>query len=116
MEIIRLTTNYDLKPFNCGDADLDGFFMNDAKSFVSKRIGNTFIVEDDGNVVAYFCLLNDKISKENMVNGAWRKVKKNFPHEKHFSSYPSIKIGRFAVSADYRIWLTTHNDTKTYPL
>lgn len=64
MEIIRLTTNYDLKPFNCGDADLDGFLMNDAKSFVSKRIGNTFIVEDDGNVVAYFCLLND-ILKQN---------------------------------------------------
>lgn len=25
-----------------------------------------------------------------------------FPYEKHFSSYPAIKIGRFAVSLAYR--------------
>lgn len=103
MEIIKLTDDYELKPFDCGDADLNGFLMNDAKPFSGKRIGNTYIVEDKGKIIAYFCLLNDKISKQNVANGTWRKVKKNFPHEKHFSSYPSVKIGRFAVSAECRM-------------
>ena len=31
-----------------------------------------------------------------------RKVKKKFSREKHFSSYPAIKIGRFAVSLSYK--------------
>lgn len=119
MEIIKLTDDYELKPFDCGDADLNGFLMNDAKPFSGKRIGNTYIVEDKGKIIAYFCLLNDKISKQNVANGTWRKVKKSFPHEKHFSSYPSVKIGRFAVSAECRmqdagLWFTTYYLNKAY--
>ncbi|WP_448780833.1 GNAT family N-acetyltransferase [Bacteroides congonensis] len=102
MELIRLTAEYDMKPFNCGDADLNGFLIDDAKPFFLKKLAHTFILEEDGVIVAYFCLLNDKISKVNVANGAWRKVKKNFPHEKHFSSYPSIKIGRFAIASAYK--------------
>ncbi len=33
MELIQLTQDYDLKPFDCGDADLNGFLFNDAKIF-----------------------------------------------------------------------------------
>ena len=102
MELIRLTAEYNMKPFDCGDADLNGFLMDDAKLFLDKKLAHTFILEDNENIVAYFCLLNDKISKVNVTTGAWRKVKKNFPHEKHFSSYPSIKIGRFAIASVYK--------------
>lgn len=102
MELIRLTADYDMKPFDCGDADLNGFLMEDAKLFLNKKLAHTFILEDEGMIVAYFCLLNDKISKVNVAKGAWRKVKKSFPHEKHFSSYPSIKIGRFAIASAYK--------------
>ena len=65
-------------------------------------LGKTFLLVDDEKVVAYCCLFNDKISKLEMTNGSWRKVKKVFSHRKHFSSYPAIKIGRFAVSKDYK--------------
>lgn len=102
MDLIRLTAEYELKPFDCGDTDLNGFLMNDAKRFAETKIANTFLLEEDGRIIAYFCLLNDKVSKQDMTNGTWRKVKKKFPHEKHFSSYPSIKIGRFAVSLNYK--------------
>ena len=102
MELIQLTRDYDLKPFDCGDSDLNGFLLTDAKTFLEKRLGKTFLLVDDEEIVAYCCLFNDKISKLEMNNGAWRKIKKVFPHRKHFSSYPAVKIGRFAVSKDYK--------------
>ena len=42
MELIQLTSDYDLKLFDCGDADLNGFLLNDAKTFLEKRLGKTF--------------------------------------------------------------------------
>lgn len=60
-------------------------------------IANTYILEDKGCIVAYYSLLNDKVSKMDATNSAWKRVKKLFPHSKQFSSYPSVKIGRFAV-------------------
>lgn len=102
MELLRVTADYELKQFDCGDEDLNEFLLNNAKDFARKKLANTFVIEEAGNIVAYFCLLNDKISKTDVAQAAWRRVKKKFPHEKHFSSYPTIKIGRFAVSKDYR--------------
>ena len=61
-----------------------------------------FVLEDEGRIVAYFCLLNDKISRVEITNSRWKKIKDSFPDGKRFRSYPSIKIGRFAVSVDYR--------------
>ena len=102
MQLDRLTAQTDIKPFDCGDDDLNGFLMNDAKAFMQKKIANTFLLTDEGKTVAYFSLLTDKISKRDTPNSNWRKLKKIFPHEKHFNSYPALKIGRFAVSQDYR--------------
>ena len=102
MKIVPLTHDYTLTNFDCGDSDLNEFLMEDAKHFLSKRIANTFILEYDGRIAAYFCLLNDKISRIEITNSRWKKIKDSFPEGKQFRSYPSIKIGRFAVSVDYR--------------
>lgn len=102
MKLIRLTPTLNLSGFDCGDDDLNGFLIEDALNFAEKRIANTFVLEDGGNIVAYFCLLNDKISQQEVSNNQWKKIKKVFPTGKHFNSYPAIKIGRFAVNASYR--------------
>lgn len=102
MRLIRLTQDYPLDHFDCGDRDLNDFLFEDAKHFLEKRIANTFILDDDGKIAAYFCLLNDKISRLEITNSKWKKIKDSFPDNKHFRSYPSIKIGRFAVSIDYK--------------
>lgn len=102
MKIVPLTLDYHLTEFDCGDSDLNEFLLEDAKHFLEKRIANTFILEDNGHIAAYFCLLNDKVSRQEITNSRWKKIKDSFPENKRFRSYPTIKIGRFAVSQDYR--------------
>lgn len=102
MKLVRLTAESNLANFDCGDEDLNNFLLEDAKNFLNKRIANSFILEDEGHIAAYFCLLNDKISKQEVTNNQWRKIKNRFPDGKKFSSYPAIKIGRFAVSSKHR--------------
>ena len=101
MLIKLLESDCDIKSFNCGDSDLNDFLLNDAKQFSEKRIANTYIVENEGSIVAYFSLLNDKVSRNDASNSSWKRLKKMFPHSKQFSSYPSVKIGRFAVDVQY---------------
>ena len=103
MRLVPLTPDYPLVAFDCGDDDLNKFLLDDAKPAQELRIANTFIVEaDDGRIAAYFCLLNDKISKSEVIGSRWKKIRSSFPRDKQFSSYPSVKIGRFAVSLDFR--------------
>ena len=102
MEILALTPNYSIESFDCGDPDLNDFLLNDAKLFFEKRIANTYVFEDNGQVIAYFSLLNDKVSRFDTTGSSWKRLKKLFPRSKHFSSYPAIKIGRFAVSTQYK--------------
>lgn len=102
MELVRLTPHHNLSDFDCGDIDLNEFLKDNALSFTEQRIANTFVLEDEGTIVAYFCLLNDKVSQEESSNNKWKKLKKEFPEGKQFSSYPAIKIGRFAVSRKYK--------------
>ncbi|MDE6378657.1 MAG: GNAT family N-acetyltransferase [Duncaniella sp.] len=102
MELVRLTSQTAIAGFDCGDEDLNNFLVEDAKGFLDKRIASSYILEDNGNIVAYFCLLNDKISRQDVTNSQWKKIKTAFPDRKQFGSYPAIKIGRFAVSTDYK--------------
>lgn len=102
MKLKRLTPEFDLCGFDCGDEDLNDFLVEDAKGFLDKRIATSYILEDEGDIVAYFCLLNDKISRQDVTNSQWKKIKGAFPESKQFGSYPVIKIGRFAVSSKYK--------------
>ena len=97
-----MTPDFPLQGFDCGDNDLNDFLMEDAKRFLEKRIANTFLLEEEGRVAAYFSLLNDKISRLEVTNSQWKTIKDFFPSGKRFRSYPTVKIGRFAVSIDYR--------------
>ena len=58
-------------------------------------------MEDEGQIAVYFCILNDKISRLEITNSRWKKIKDSFPDNKRFRSYPSIKIGRFAISSKF---------------
>lgn len=102
MKLMRLTSDTALGGFDCGDTDLNNFLVEDAKKFLDKRIATSYVLVDNNCIVAYFCLLNDKISRQEVTNSQWKKIKGGFPERKQFSSYPAIKIGRFAVSSSYK--------------
>ena len=102
MRLKPLTSAYKIGEFDCGDEDLNEFLLCDAISCMKLNIANTFILEDEGRIVAYFCLLNDKISRTEITGSRWKKIKARFPKSKQFRSYPCVKIGRFAVSIAYR--------------
>ena len=102
MRLVPLTPDYPLTSFDCGDDDLNKFLLEDAKPSQELRIANTFILEVDGRIAAYFCLLSDKVSKDEVIGSRWKKVRSQFPKGKQFRSYPSVKIGRLAVSLNFR--------------
>lgn len=75
MKLVRLTPEAELDGFDCGDEDLNNFLVEDAKGLLDKRIATSYILEDCGSIVAYFCLLNDKISRQDVTNSQWKKIK-----------------------------------------
>lgn len=56
MRLVRLTPDTELVGFDCGDDDLNSFLVEDAKSFLDKRIATSYLLVDGDNIVAYFCL------------------------------------------------------------
>lgn len=59
---VRLTSEHQLKPFNCNDSDLNDFFFNDAKNYQEGLLAVTYIIETKDETVAFYSLLNDKIA------------------------------------------------------
>ena len=102
MRLVRLEELDKIKPFNCGDADLNGFLCEDATYYHQQLLANTFVLENEEQTIAYFCLSNDKISQTTIAKNLWRKLRKELPHEKHLGSYPAVKIGRLAVSLQHK--------------
>ena len=102
MRLSKLEDIQTLKPFDCGDDDLNEFLTVDASFYRQQMLANTFVLEDDELTIAYYSLLNDKISNSTVPKNLWRKLRDTIPHEKHFSSYPAVKIGRLAVSLTHK--------------
>lgn len=95
-----------LKPFDCGDPDLNGFFIEtsaetpNATLYEKERLAVTYVVEDNEShgILAYFSILHDKIERDFADSRIWNRLSRNIPNAKRRSSYPAVKIGRLAVS------------------
>ena len=98
MKIVRLTQEHVFKPFDCGEEDLNDFLLRDAKFYAQGLVAVTYIIEDDDMTVAFFSLSNDRISLAESDKATWRRIRSNFPHRKHRSDYPAVKIGRLGVN------------------
>lgn len=62
-KLIRLSPEYLFQDtFNCGDDDLNDFLKTDAKNYQEELLAVTYLLIDNKNIVAYFSLLNDRIS------------------------------------------------------
>ena len=99
---MKLTPDYTFKAFDCGNADLNDFLLNDAKLYLAKKLSVTYILEDENGIIGYFSLSNDKLTVNDVGKSIWRKIKRQFDHSKHRSDYPAVKIGRLAVNRLYQ--------------
>jgi predicted GNAT family N-acyltransferase len=106
----RFNPNDIIKPFDCGDADLNGFLLEDdpsvsnAKHHTNELLAVTYVIEDEEmeRTIAYFSLLNDKIEREITDNATWNRLSREIPNIKRRKSQPAVKIGRLAVSCAYQ--------------
>ena len=100
MELLQVTSSSEPLVFTCGDDDLDDFVMNDSRRYHQSLLAETFLLKDsDDDTLAYFTLLNDKISAESFDDKTSfnRFRRRLFVNSKRLRAYPSIKIGRLAV-------------------
>lgn len=79
MKIEHLSLEHQINTFDCGDSDLNDFLQNDAILFFEKRIASTYVLEDNGQIIAYFSLLNDKVSKLDATGSSWKTFKEIIP-------------------------------------
>lgn len=99
--IYKLAEDERIESFDCGDADLNDFALNDAQPYRKEKLAVTYTLldkEDIHCVAAFFCLLNDRISMADFdTKTEYNRFRKRFVNAKRIRSYPAAKIGRFAV-------------------
>ena len=96
------------KPFDCGVADLNGFLYEsdpstpNATLYDKEFLAVTYVAVDDDtqDILAYFSILNDKIERDFAESKIWNRLSRSVPNAKRRSSYPALKIGRFAVNGN----------------
>jgi predicted GNAT family N-acyltransferase len=103
LTLTKLNSHHNITQFDCGDVDLNGFLLNDAVNYLNELMSITYTIEYNHQVVAYFCLLNDKVTFDtsNVYNKKfWNRFNRlnQIPNPKRRKGYPAVKIGRLAVS------------------
>lgn len=112
IKLKRFDPNETVKPFDCGDEDLNNFLLErdpsipNACHHTNELLAVTYVVEDEsaGKTIAYFSLLNDRIERDLSVvdTSEWNRLSRAIPNIKRRHSHPSVKLGRLAVSLEYR--------------
>lgn len=97
----KLSAGENVDSFNCGDADLNDFLLNEAALYRKSLLAVTYVFEEKSTkqVAAFFSLANDRVSLSDFESKAEfnRFRKKRFPNEKRLKSYPAAKLCRFGV-------------------
>ena len=100
-EVRKLSADEHVKSFNCGDADLNDFILNEAAPYRKAMLAVTYVFEDKvtKQAAAFFSLANDKVSLSDFENKTeFNRFRKNrFVNEKRLRSYPAVKLCRFGV-------------------
>jgi GNAT superfamily N-acetyltransferase len=98
--LIRLTNDHTILPFDCDDNDLNSFLFDDAKLQQQDLQSVTYLFQGKDCTVAFFSVLNDKISYEQFNSNAhWKKLAR---FNKRKKSYPAIKLGRLGVDKSHQ--------------
>ncbi|MBQ9539454.1 MAG: GNAT family N-acetyltransferase [Treponema sp.] len=104
-DVKKLDERFPVSDFDCGDEDLNDFLKKEVFLYKEQLLAMPYVLtkkDDISKILAYFTLANDKISVTDFPsNSQFNKFKKeNFNKEKFLRSYPSVKIGRLAISKE----------------
>ena len=100
-EVRKLSADEQVNSFNCGDADLNDFLINEAVPYRQALLAVTYVFEEKSTkqVAAFFSLANDRVSLSDFENktefNRFRKTR--FVNEKRLRSYPAVKLCRLGV-------------------
>ena len=104
-EVRKLEPEERVKSFNCGDADLNDFILNQSDLYRKALLAVTYIFEhkESKNVIGYFSLANDRVSLTDFNDKTeFNRFRRNrFVNEKRIRSYPAVKICRLGVDEDF---------------
>lgn len=97
--ILRLDAEDERPPFVCEDDDLTEFFHEQSIDYCNELLAVTYVLYDSDDVVAYYCVSNDALRKEDVqARSRLQKIFKSIPFRKRTKSTPAVKIGRLAVA------------------
>ncbi|WP_439585539.1 GNAT family N-acetyltransferase [Dyadobacter bucti] len=100
--IVRLSVDSVIKPFDCGDNDLNEFLLQDAIDYQKAHLAVTYILENKDDTIDYFSVQNDKIALEDFPSRSqYNKARSKIAHKKSHKSYPAVKIGRLGVGEKF---------------
>ncbi len=101
---LQLTADTNIKPFKCKDSDLNGFLIEDAKNYLASKMAVTYLFEDkEKNItVAYYSLLNDKITFDPEQRSFWNRLNRKIA--KRLSCCKNWSIGCCRKLCGFRYW------------
>ena len=91
--------------FTCGNADLDDFFINDAKRYANELMGKTYCWITDTKphkIVALFTLANDSIKTTYLESSTKNRINRPIENPKRGRSYPAALIGRIGINEEFQ--------------
>lgn len=105
-QIRKLESDERIESFDCGDADLNDFILNESLFYREALLAVSYVFEDKatGEVAAYFSLANDRVALSDFADKTEfnRFRRKRFLNEKRMKSYPAGKLCRFGVNHTYQ--------------
>ena len=99
MQLEQLHENYNSIDFECDEDELNDFIIHDAVDYHRCLLAETYLLKDEGRVIAYITILNDTLDMTSFDDRTSfnRFRKKPFANAKRLKSYPALKVGRLAV-------------------
>jgi ribosomal protein S18 acetylase RimI-like enzyme len=102
-EFFTLSTKQCITNFDCGDAELNDFFNNDAFNYKKQLLARTnfFQHNETGKIVCAFSISPNSLKTSDLPNSRRKKVQAYIPREKTLQSYPAFLIGRLGVASEF---------------
>lgn len=102
LSLNKIDSNTVIKPFDCGDEDLNDFLSSKAKLYQQENLAVTYLIEDETRTVAFFSIFNDSLKVEESFFASKSALKRLLSQlvthpKRHLRYFPALKIGRLAV-------------------